>query len=177
MKWDQHTFVCKSFHLFISGKDDVQNGTCMSGYVCYRSEWDSSSLSTSYNIPAEQCKSDNKTFCIKPRYNDICTDLTTTFPSENCLTSFNLTRSITVGTYISTYAWKYMWCRTCVIMFIWCFPFCSTDFLNSSEINQTASTKFPAQIEPKLPPSCTDLTVGYTCHGKWNDWRLSLTLW
>ncbi|XP_040039851.2 receptor-type tyrosine-protein phosphatase C isoform X2 [Gasterosteus aculeatus] len=126
-------------------KDDVQNGTCMSGYVCYRSEWDSSSLSTSYNIPAEQCKSDNKTFCIKPRYNDICTDLTTTFPSENCRTSFNLTRSITV------------------------------DFLNSSEINQTASTKLPAQIEPKLPPSCTDLTVGYTCHevGKSNTKNLS----
>ncbi|XP_077964323.1 receptor-type tyrosine-protein phosphatase C isoform X2 [Gasterosteus aculeatus] len=124
---------------------DVKNGTCMSGYVCYRSEWDSSSLSTSYNIPAEQCKSDNKTFCIKPRYNDICTDLTTTFPSENCRTSFNLTRSITV------------------------------DFLNSSEINQTASTKLPAQIEPKLPPSCTDLTVGYTCHevGESNTKNLS----
>nr|XP_040039850.1 receptor-type tyrosine-protein phosphatase C-like isoform X2 [Gasterosteus aculeatus aculeatus] len=124
---------------------DVQNGTCMSGYVCYRSEWDSSSLSTSYNIPAEQCKSDNKTFCIKPRYNDICTDLTTTFPSENCLTSFNLTRSITV------------------------------DFLNSFEINQTASTKLPAQIEPKLPPSCIDLTVGYTCHevGESNTKNLS----
>uniref|UniRef100_G3NYJ1 Receptor-type tyrosine-protein phosphatase C n=1 Tax=Gasterosteus aculeatus aculeatus TaxID=481459 RepID=G3NYJ1_GASAC len=126
-------------------KDDVQNGTCMSGYVCYRSEWDSSSLSTSYNIPAEQCKSDNKTFCIKPRYNDICTDLTTTFTSEHCRTSFNLTRSITV------------------------------DFLNSSEINQTASTKFPAQIEPKLPPSCINLTVGYTCHevGKSNTKNLS----
>ncbi|XP_062419457.1 uncharacterized protein LOC134132176 [Pungitius pungitius] len=116
--------------------------TCMPGYVCYLSDWDiSSSLSTWHNVLTERCKRDKKTFCIKPHYNDICTDLTTTFTSGNCSTSFNLTRSIHV------------------------------DFLDSFEINQMASTELPATIEAELPLSCTDLTVTYNCRGKWEDWR------
>ncbi|KAL6108200.1 ptprc [Pungitius sinensis] len=116
-------------------EDEVEvNDTCMPGYVCYLSDWDiSSSLSPWYNVLTEQCKRDKKTFCIKPHYNDICTDLTTTFTSGNCSTSFDLTRSIHV------------------------------DFLDSFEINQTSSTEFPATIKAELPPSCTDLTVDYTC--------------
>ncbi|XP_073331810.1 uncharacterized protein [Pagrus major] len=77
---------------------DVSNpASCIPGYVCYQSEWDiSSSMSTSDDIPAESCTSDNKTFCIKPGFKDICSDLTTTFTSGNC-SSFSLTKSITVG--------------------------------------------------------------------------------
>ncbi|XP_073332197.1 receptor-type tyrosine-protein phosphatase C [Pagrus major] len=71
--------------------------SCIPGYVCYQSEWDiSSSMSTSDDIPAELCTSDSKTFCIKPGFNDICSDLTTNFTSGNC-SSFSLTKSITVG--------------------------------------------------------------------------------
>ncbi|XP_070764618.1 receptor-type tyrosine-protein phosphatase C [Enoplosus armatus] len=116
-------------------KDDIENGNCTPGYVCYRSHWNiSSSLSTSNNIPAEPCKSDKKTFCIKPRYDDICTDLTTTFTSGNCLnSSFSLTKNITV------------------------------DFLNPSEIKKTVPTGLPAKINTTLPPNCNDLTIDYTC--------------
>ncbi|XP_062419386.1 receptor-type tyrosine-protein phosphatase C isoform X2 [Pungitius pungitius] len=118
-------------------EDEVKvevDDTCMPGYVCYLSDWDiTSSLSPWYNVLTEQCKRDKKTFCIKPHYNDICTDLTTTFTSGNCLTSFNLTRSIHV------------------------------DFLDSFEIKQTASTDFLAPIDAELPPNCTDLNVNYTC--------------
>lgn len=81
-------------HLSVSEKDDVKDVSCKSGYVCYQSDWDiSSSLSQSNNIQAEPCESDNTTLCIKPGYNDICTDLTTTF------TSFNFTKSISAGMY------------------------------------------------------------------------------
>ncbi|XP_027146065.1 receptor-type tyrosine-protein phosphatase C isoform X4 [Larimichthys crocea] len=76
-------------------KDDIKNGSCTPGYVCYHSDWDiSTSLSASNNIPAEPCKSDQTTFCIKPGFNDICSDLTTTFTCGN--TSFNFTKSIGV---------------------------------------------------------------------------------
>ncbi|KAK1897605.1 Receptor-type tyrosine-protein phosphatase C [Dissostichus eleginoides] len=123
-------------------KDDIEDGSCMPGHVCYRSDWDiSSSLSTSNNISAETCKSDKQEICIKPRYNDICTNLTTTFTSGNCANAFSLTRSITA------------------------------DFLNSSEINQTSSTKLPAEIEPDLPPNCKNLKITYSCQedGKPNE--------
>ncbi|KAI9517475.1 hypothetical protein NQZ68_004692 [Dissostichus eleginoides] len=78
-------------------KDDIEDGSCMPGHVCYRSDWDiSSSLSTSNNFSAEPCKSEQKKeICFKPHYNDICTNLTTTFTSGNCANAFSLTRSIT----------------------------------------------------------------------------------
>ncbi|XP_074490897.1 receptor-type tyrosine-protein phosphatase C isoform X2 [Sebastes fasciatus] len=115
-------------------KDDIKEGSCMPGYVCYQSDWNiSSSLSASNNVPAEPCKTDNKTFCIKPGFDDICTDLTTTFRSD-CTASFNVTKSITVA-----------------------------EFLNVSEITQKAPTKLPVKIDTELPPNCTNLTVDYTC--------------
>ncbi|XP_074490882.1 uncharacterized protein LOC141767463 isoform X2 [Sebastes fasciatus] len=77
-------------------KDDIKDVSCMPGYVCYQSDWNiSSSLSASNNVPAEPCKTDNKMFCIKPGFDDICTDLTTTFRSD-CTASFDVTKSITV---------------------------------------------------------------------------------
>lgn len=86
----------------ISGKDDIEEVNCTPGYVCYRSDWNiSSSLSPSNHIQAEPCKSDNKILCIIPRYDDICSDLTTTFTSGNCSNSFSLTKSIPVGMYSS----------------------------------------------------------------------------
>ncbi|KAM8875228.1 receptor-type tyrosine-protein phosphatase C isoform 2-T4 [Spinachia spinachia] len=122
------------------------NGSCERPYVCYRSEWDISSLlSTPNDIPVKHCGSDNKTFCIKPAYDDICTDLTKTFPSKNCQTSFNLHRSIDI------------------------------DFLDSFEIYQMAPSELPAKIEPTLPPRCKNLTFDYTCleAGEFNPQNLS----
>ncbi|XP_040895632.1 receptor-type tyrosine-protein phosphatase C isoform X2 [Toxotes jaculatrix] len=119
-------------------KNDIEDeANCISGHVCYRSNWDISSLqSTPMKIPAEQCG--NKVFCFKPGINDICSDFTTTIPSDNCRnSSFSLTKHIPVG------------------------------FLNTSEINQTVSKQFPAKIEPTLPPNCKNLAIDYTCreHG------------
>nr|XP_033477812.1 receptor-type tyrosine-protein phosphatase C isoform X2 [Epinephelus lanceolatus] len=113
---------------------DIKEGSCMPGYVCYQSDWDiSSSLSTSNNISAVPCKSSNTELCIKPDYNDICTDLTTTFTSGDCANTFSRTKSITV------------------------------DFLDPNEITQKPPTGLPAEIEAELPEHCTDLTVDYTC--------------
>ncbi|KAK5930600.1 hypothetical protein CgunFtcFv8_026822 [Champsocephalus gunnari] len=123
---------------------DIKEGSCMTGYVCYRSDWDiSSSLSTSNNITisAEPCTSDKNGICFKPRYIDICTNLTTTFTSGNCTNALSLTRSITA------------------------------DILNPSEINQTSSTKLPAEIKTDLPPNCKNLHITYICqeNGKPNE--------
>ncbi|XP_054458931.1 receptor-type tyrosine-protein phosphatase C [Anoplopoma fimbria] len=113
---------------------EVEEGSCMPGYVCYRSNWDiSSSLSTKNYIPAMPCKSNNTEFCIKPGYNDICTNLTTSFTSGKCGAFFHLTKDITV------------------------------DFLDPKEITQTVPTELPAKIEPNLPPNCSNLTIDYTC--------------
>uniref|UniRef100_A0A3B4U6V7 Receptor-type tyrosine-protein phosphatase C n=1 Tax=Seriola dumerili TaxID=41447 RepID=A0A3B4U6V7_SERDU len=112
-------------------KDDIEDVSCIPGRVCYRSDWDISSLLSTTN--AVRC--DNKTFCVKPGYNDICSDFTTKFTSEKCPnTSFSLTKS-----------------------------FIPVDFLNASEIHQNVSTKLPVKIETKLPPNCKNLSVDYTC--------------
>ncbi|XP_078025041.1 receptor-type tyrosine-protein phosphatase C isoform X3 [Epinephelus lanceolatus] len=116
---------------------DIKEGSCMPGYVCYQSDWDiSSSLSTSNNISAVPCKSSNTELCIKPDYNDSCTNLTTTFTSGDCVNTFSRTKSITVA-----------------------------DFLDPNEITQKPPTGLPAEIEAELPEHCTDLTVDYTCQG------------
>uniref|UniRef100_A0A8P4G6J7 Receptor-type tyrosine-protein phosphatase C n=1 Tax=Dicentrarchus labrax TaxID=13489 RepID=A0A8P4G6J7_DICLA len=119
---------------------DIDDVSCIPGYVCYRSEWDiRSSFSTPNTILAVPCQSDRNAICIKPGYNDICSNLTTIFTSAgNCVnSSFIKTKSISV------------------------------DFLNPSEINQTAPTGLPAEIKPTLPPNC-DLTVDYTCQENGN---------
>ncbi|XP_059197945.1 receptor-type tyrosine-protein phosphatase C isoform X2 [Centropristis striata] len=76
-------------------KGDITDGSCMPGYVCYRSDWDiRSSLSKPNNL--SPCNSDKTQFCIKPGHNDTCTDLTTTFTSGHCNNSFSLTKEIPV---------------------------------------------------------------------------------
>ncbi|XP_049911395.1 receptor-type tyrosine-protein phosphatase C isoform X2 [Epinephelus moara] len=119
---------------------DIKEGSCMHGYVCYQSDWNiSSSLSTSKNISAVPCKSNNTELCIKPDYNDICTALTTTFTSGDCATTFSHTKSITV------------------------------DFLDPNKITQKPPTGLPAKIEAELPEHCTNLTVDYTCQDELGD--------
>ncbi|KAM8744846.1 uncharacterized protein AB9X84_016293 [Acanthopagrus schlegelii] len=88
----------RTFSMSESDIKDVSNTSpCVPGSVCYWSEWDiSSSMSTSDHITAQSCTSDSKIFCIKPAFNDICSDLTTTFTSGNC-SPFRLTRNIPVG--------------------------------------------------------------------------------
>ncbi|XP_044217435.1 receptor-type tyrosine-protein phosphatase C [Thunnus albacares] len=121
-------------------KDDIERSSCIPGYLCYKSDWDISSVQIN-NIEAVQCPSDNKTFCIKPGYNDICTNLTTTFTQEKCVNSFNHIQNISAA-----------------------------EFLNSSEINVTPPTKLPAKIDRKnVLPNCTDLTIDYICSDSDNN--------
>ncbi|XP_041790791.1 receptor-type tyrosine-protein phosphatase C isoform X2 [Chelmon rostratus] len=114
-------------------KHDIENVDRDHEYVCYRSEWDiSSSIST---IPVKTRA--NKTFCIKPSYDDICSNLTTTFTSENCRnSSFSLTKSIGV------------------------------EFLKPGEIDLTFSDKLPTEIVAHLPSKCVNPTTHYTCTGE-----------
>ncbi|XP_018551020.2 receptor-type tyrosine-protein phosphatase C isoform X21 [Lates calcarifer] len=46
----------------------------------------------------------------------------------------------------------------------------SIDFLNVSEINQTAPTELPAKINTTLPPNCKSLSIDYNC---WERGRVS----
>ncbi|XP_056234765.1 receptor-type tyrosine-protein phosphatase C isoform X2 [Seriola aureovittata] len=72
-------------------KDDIElieDDSCIPGHVCYRSDWDISSLLSTTNVVG--CH--NKTFCVKPGYNDICSEFTTNFTCPT--TSFSLTKSI-----------------------------------------------------------------------------------
>ncbi|XP_056271125.1 receptor-type tyrosine-protein phosphatase C isoform X2 [Pseudoliparis swirei] len=108
-------------------RDDVTDGGCMHGYVCYRSGWDLSS-----SLP-ESCPNDAEQLCIKPGFHDICTTFTTTFISEACRSSFNLSSRV------------------------------PADFLDPSEIKLKFPDELPAVIQAELPPNCKNLTVDYTC--------------
>ncbi|XP_044217612.1 receptor-type tyrosine-protein phosphatase C-like [Thunnus albacares] len=121
-------------------EDDIKLSSCIPGYLCYKSDWNISSVQiTANNIEAVQCPSDNKKFCIKPGYDDICTNLTTTFTQEKCV-NFSLTQHISAA-----------------------------EFLNPSEIKMTLPTKLPAKIEANLPPNCADLTIDYICSDSDNN--------
>ncbi|XP_042083288.1 receptor-type tyrosine-protein phosphatase C isoform X2 [Haplochromis burtoni] len=116
---------------------DVNETSCIPGYVCYGSDWDiSSSISTPNKRSVVPCRNDEKTFCVRPANEDICSDLTVTFTPGECRgSSFNVTKSISV------------------------------DFLNPSEIQQIKPTGLPAEINTTLPdlPKCKNLSVSYTC--------------
>lgn len=88
-------------HLFNSGERDVNETSCIPGYVCYGSDWNiSSSISTPNNRSVVRCRNDEKTFCVRPANEDICSDLTVTFTPGECRgSSFSFTKSISVGTY------------------------------------------------------------------------------
>ncbi|XP_067452633.1 receptor-type tyrosine-protein phosphatase C-like [Thunnus thynnus] len=119
---------------------DIKLSSCIPGYLCYKSDWNIISVQIN-NIEAVQCPSDNKTFCIRPGYYDICTNLMTTFTQEKCVkSSFNHIQHISAA-----------------------------EFLNSNEINLTPPTELPAKIEANLPPKCTDLTIDYICSDSYNN--------
>ncbi|XP_047443648.1 receptor-type tyrosine-protein phosphatase C isoform X2 [Mugil cephalus] len=62
---------------------DIKDVSCMSGYVCYQSDWNiSSSLSTQDKIQCNK-KTQSKTWCVKPGYEDICSNFTSTFTCGN----------------------------------------------------------------------------------------------
>ncbi|KAK9519535.1 hypothetical protein VZT92_022260 [Zoarces viviparus] len=86
---------CELIKTMEMSQDNItKNDGSKSGYVCYRSDWDiGSSLSTSFTS-FEPWERASRTSCFKPRYNDICTDLT--FTIEKCGKTFQYNKSITV---------------------------------------------------------------------------------
>ncbi|XP_065811807.1 receptor-type tyrosine-protein phosphatase C isoform X2 [Labrus bergylta] len=115
---------------------DIEDGSCIPGYVCYRSDWNiGSSMSASNNVAAEPCRTNSTEFCIKPGINDICTNLITTFTFTKCMdSSFIKIKSIPV------------------------------DYLNVSELKQDIPTELPVdKIRTTFPQNCRNLTIVYTC--------------
>ncbi|XP_058493483.1 receptor-type tyrosine-protein phosphatase C-like isoform X2 [Solea solea] len=72
---------------------DVKEVNSKPGHVCYQTDWDISSLqSTQSHI--SPLPHGNKMFCVKPGFNDICSDFI--FTSKNCVNAFfTLTKYIT----------------------------------------------------------------------------------
>ncbi|XP_062279940.1 receptor-type tyrosine-protein phosphatase C [Scomber scombrus] len=128
---------------------DIKPGSCDPRYPCFNTDWNITSVQiTANNIEAKvmPCPSDNKTFCIKPGFNDICTNLTTTFTAKMCgNSSFSFTHNISAA-----------------------------EFLSSSEIRQTNPKELPANITDNLHqlyPNCTNLTIDYICSGSGNNFK------
>ncbi|KAM4548984.1 receptor-type tyrosine-protein phosphatase C isoform 2-T2 [Odontesthes bonariensis] len=83
---------------------------------------------------------DNATICFKLTDENFCSDFTVNFTPENCVnSSFSITEYIPV------------------------------DFIDFSGISQQEPTGLPAEIKPKLPSNCENLTVDYTCSGNGRD--------
>ncbi|XP_053178978.1 uncharacterized protein LOC128362262 [Scomber japonicus] len=80
---------------------DIKPVSCDPGSLCFNTDWNITSVKiTANNIAAQvmPCRSDNKVFCIRPDFNDICTNLTTIFTAEKCgNSSFNFTHHISAG--------------------------------------------------------------------------------
>ncbi|XP_069377837.1 receptor-type tyrosine-protein phosphatase C isoform X2 [Paralichthys olivaceus] len=101
--------------------------------VCFQTEWNINSISVQTNGTVV-----NNSVCVKPNYADLCSDLTLTFTSQSCNTSFPFTRNINL------------------------------DYLDPKDIQETFLNKFPTNITAKLPPKCKNLSIDYTCHKKKN---------
>ncbi|XP_014882937.1 uncharacterized protein LOC106944257 [Poecilia latipinna] len=118
---------------------DIKSISCPSGYFCYQSGWNISSL-LSGNNKVSDVQFINGSYRIKPAYESICSELVLEFPQEKCT---NITFTITENV-----------------------PF---DFIDVNDVIQPKPTELPAKIEPELPPNCQNLSVEYKCSGINND--------
>ncbi|XP_072244883.1 receptor-type tyrosine-protein phosphatase C [Leuresthes tenuis] len=120
-------------------KDHIIVTNGQPGSVCYQSHWDISS-SLSKPTNVPDVQFDKGTICFNLTDEYFCSDFTVNFTPENCVnSSFNITKYIPV------------------------------DFIDFSGIDQQGPTGLPAEIKPKLPSNCENLTVDYTCSGKMTD--------
>ncbi|KAF7666166.1 hypothetical protein LDENG_00116350 [Lucifuga dentata] len=105
-------------------KSDITNGFCKRGYVCYWSQWNiRAALLRENTIQYENC-SGQEAVCIKPKYTEICSNLTTNFTSGKCM-DLSFTKNLDVN-----------------------------DFLDPAEINSTFLKELPTKIKTNLPPKC-----------------------
>ncbi|XP_017159753.1 uncharacterized protein LOC108166217 [Poecilia reticulata] len=72
---------------------DITNISCPSGYFCYQSGWNISSLLSGNNVSDVQFI--NGSYRIKPAYESICSELVLEFPQEKCSNiTFNKTENV-----------------------------------------------------------------------------------
>ncbi|XP_007574306.1 receptor-type tyrosine-protein phosphatase C-like isoform X3 [Poecilia formosa] len=118
---------------------DIKSISCPSGYFCYQSGWNISSLLSGNNKDSD-VQFINGSYRIKPAYESICSELVLEFPQGKCT---NITFTITENV-----------------------PF---DFIDVNDVIQPKPTELPAKIEPELPRNCQNLSVEYKCSGMNND--------
>ncbi|XP_054916522.1 uncharacterized protein LOC129379721 [Poeciliopsis prolifica] len=78
----------------------------------------------------------NGSYRFKHVYDDMCSDLVLTFPESCSNATFTKSENFTV------------------------------DFIDPKDINQTKPDKLPAEIIPKFPSRCKNLSVDYKCSGE-----------
>ncbi|XP_047231239.1 receptor-type tyrosine-protein phosphatase C isoform X4 [Girardinichthys multiradiatus] len=76
-------------------EQDIKKASCPSGYLCYQSGWNISSLVSKHN-KVSAAEFINGSYRFKPAYEDICTDFVLKFPDKNCNISFNSSEYIPV---------------------------------------------------------------------------------
>ncbi|KAK5618242.1 hypothetical protein CRENBAI_020405 [Crenichthys baileyi] len=76
-------------------EQDIKKGSCPSGYFCYQSGWNISSLPLKHN-KVSAAEFINGSYRFKPAYEDICSDFVLKFPDKNCNVSFTLSENVTV---------------------------------------------------------------------------------
>ncbi|MEQ2201007.1 hypothetical protein XENOCAPTIV_006166, partial [Xenoophorus captivus] len=63
-------------------EQDINKTSCPSGYLCYQSDWNISSLVSKHKVSAAEFI--NGSYRFKPAYEDICSDFVLEFPDKNC---------------------------------------------------------------------------------------------
>ncbi|XP_047230876.1 uncharacterized protein LOC124873892 [Girardinichthys multiradiatus] len=76
-------------------EQDIKKASCPSGYLCYQSGWNISSLVSKHN-KVSAAEFINGSYRFKPAYEDICTDFVLKFPDKNCNISLNSSEYVPV---------------------------------------------------------------------------------
>uniref|UniRef100_A0A667XMC8 Receptor-type tyrosine-protein phosphatase C n=1 Tax=Myripristis murdjan TaxID=586833 RepID=A0A667XMC8_9TELE len=139
-----HFNICGTF-LCISDERDINEAdTCIHGQVCYASQWDISSAMTRKNYPIT-CQSgplnSSKAFCFTPKFDDICSNLTTNFSSGNV--AFNKTSFISVENFLNQ---------------------SEIEVTPPATIPENPPPTISENFNQSLPSKCQNLKIDYTCH-------------
>ncbi|KAM4575541.1 uncharacterized protein V3H82_010031 [Fundulus diaphanus] len=76
-------------------QDITKKASCPSGYFCYQSGWNISSLTSKHN-KISAAKFIDGSYRFKPAYDNICSDFVLEFPEENCDNNFTLSEHVPV---------------------------------------------------------------------------------
>ncbi|MEQ2231376.1 hypothetical protein ILYODFUR_038963, partial [Ilyodon furcidens] len=73
----------------------IKEASCPSGYLCYQSGWNISSLPSKHK-KVSATEFINGSYRFKPAYEDICSDFVLEFPDKNCNVSFTSSEYVSV---------------------------------------------------------------------------------